>query len=73
MAPAGCSRSLAKPGIYARPRFSPDGQKMAWDNGSDIWVYEVRRDALTRLTFGGGPNLVPVWSADGRYIAFSCP
>ena len=44
---------LAKPGIYERPRLSPDGQRLAFGDGSDIWVYEARRDILTRLTFGG--------------------
>ena len=62
---------LAKPGVYQRPRLSPDGQRLALDDGSDIWVYEARRDTMTRLTFGGGTNIVPVWSPDGRYIAFN--
>jgi serine/threonine-protein kinase len=26
---------------------------------------------MTRLTFGGGANIAPVWSPDGRYILFS--
>jgi Tol biopolymer transport system component/tRNA A-37 threonylcarbamoyl transferase component Bud32 len=64
---------LAKPGVYVRPRLSPDGQRLALDDGSDIWVYEARRDTMTRLTFGGGPNTDQVWSPDGRYIAFSGP
>jgi serine/threonine-protein kinase len=61
---------LAKPGGYQRPRVSPDGQRLALDDGSAIWVYEARRDTMTRLTFGGGSNIVPVWSPDGRYVAF---
>ncbi len=44
---------LAKPGVYVRPRLSPDGQRLALDDGSDILVYEPRRDTMTRLTFGG--------------------
>jgi serine/threonine-protein kinase len=64
---------LAKPGVYGRPRVSPDGQRLALDDGSDIWVYEARRDTMTRLTFGGGRNIAPVWSRDGRYIAFNGP
>jgi serine/threonine-protein kinase len=63
---------LAKPGAYERPRLSPDGQRLALDDGTDIWVYEARRDTMTRLTFGGN-NLNPVWSPDGRYIAFLGP
>jgi Tol biopolymer transport system component len=64
---------LAKPGGYQRPRVSPDGQRLALDDASDIWVYEARRDTMTRLTFGGGTNIAPVWSPDGRYLAFLGP
>jgi serine/threonine protein kinase/Tol biopolymer transport system component len=64
---------LAKPGVYQRPRLSPDGLRLALDDGSDIYVYEARRDTMTRLTFGGGTNIAPVWSTDGRYIAFLGP
>jgi serine/threonine-protein kinase len=61
---------LAKPGGWARPRLSPDGQRIALNGESDIWVYEARRDTMTRLTFSGGANTSPVWSPDGRYIVF---
>jgi eukaryotic-like serine/threonine-protein kinase len=66
---------LAKTGDYSRPHMSPDGQRLALEevtegSGSDIWVYEWQRDAMTRLTFGGGSNVNPVWSPDGRYIVF---
>jgi serine/threonine-protein kinase len=64
---------LAKPGGWERPRLSLDGQRLALDDGSDIWVYEARRDTMTRLTFSGGANIVPAWSPDGHYIAFYAP
>jgi Tol biopolymer transport system component/tRNA A-37 threonylcarbamoyl transferase component Bud32 len=66
---------LAKPGAYERPRLSPDGSRLALDipagSNRDIWIYEWKRDTMTRLTFdaGGGP-MTPVWSPDGRYIVF---
>ena len=59
---------LAKPGNYLYPTLSPDGNRLALTSAGDIWVYEWRRDTMTRLTFGGGT--IPVWSPDGRYIAF---
>jgi serine/threonine-protein kinase len=62
---------LAKPGVYERPRLSPDGERLVFGDGSDLWVYEARRDAATRLTFHGTKNITPVWSPDGRYIVFS--
>ena len=65
---------LAKPGVYGRPGMSPDGQRLALEvtegSGADIWVYDWRRDTMTRLTFTGGAN-APLWSPDGRYIAFA--
>jgi Tol biopolymer transport system component len=35
----------------------------------DIWVYEWERDTMTRLTFGSDAWF-PVWSPDGKHIAF---
>jgi eukaryotic-like serine/threonine-protein kinase len=65
---------VAKPGPYITPRLSPDGQRLALTvaggSNSDIWIYESQRDTMTRLTFGGGSNVNPAWSPDGRYIVF---
>ena len=55
------------------PRLSPDGRHVAVviaGSTYDIWLYDVARDTLTRLTFGGDDNY-PVWSPDGKRIAFN--
>jgi len=52
---------------------SPDGSKLALQlNGettSDIWIYDLTRDTLTRLTFEGN-NLIPVWTPDSKRVAY---
>ena len=57
------------PGNYLSPTSSPDGRRLATTLAGDIWVYELGRRSMTRLTFGGGYGN-PVWSADARYIVF---
>ena len=66
---------LAKPGAYVgTPRVSPDGKRIAIavrdGANQDIWVYEPLRDAMTRLTLGGGTFANPIWSFDGRHVIF---
>lgn len=65
---------LARAGSYADAKLSPDGERLAFTASGgqdfDIWVYSARRDTMTRLTSGGPGYLAPVWSPDGRYIAF---
>ncbi|MGH9716685.1 MAG: hypothetical protein ACRD4R_08155, partial [Candidatus Acidiferrales bacterium] len=62
------------PGDYENPRFSPDGKHLALeiDDGekSDVWVYDLERGILTRLTFGGEASS-PAWTPDGQRIVFS--
>jgi len=64
---------IATPGAYAVPRFSPDGRRLALgvgtSSGTDIYVYELERQTMTRLTFGGHAQ-APVWSPDGKHITF---
>jgi serine/threonine-protein kinase len=60
---------------YGNIRFSPDGQKLAMDvidgRQSDVWIYDWRRDAMSRLTFDPGEDAYPVWTPDGRRIVFA--
>jgi len=65
----------AKPGMYLSLRLSPDGRRVAVTvldaGGQDIFVYDLERDVLTRLTFGGGQYASPAWSPDGHYVVFA--
>ncbi|HET6142542.1 MAG TPA: TIR domain-containing protein, partial [Candidatus Acidoferrales bacterium] len=49
---------------------SPDGQRVAAEIDNQIWLYDLARDTLTRFTFEGNQNLSPVWTPDGKRIAF---
>ena len=62
----------ARPYVY--PRLSPDGTKIAVDirdQENDIWVWDVARTLLTRLTLGAGLDRRPVWTPNGQRIVFS--
>ena len=66
---------LAKPGAYGgTPRVSPDGKRIAISivdgSNQDIWVYEPKRDAMTKLTSGGGRFFSAVWTHDGRHVVY---
>jgi len=63
----------APPHNYVLPKVSPDGKHVAAgieEADSQIWVYDLGRDTLTRLTFEGSSNIDPVWTPDGKRIVF---
>jgi serine/threonine protein kinase len=70
-------RALSEVGAFARPRFSPDGQRVAAERldsderYADLWLYGVTRVSATRLMRTPAPDVSPVWSPDGTRIAFS--
>jgi Tol biopolymer transport system component len=63
----------APPRNYYQARLSPDGRRLALvvESGPDtnVWIYDLMRNALSRLTFQGR-NGWPVWSHDGRYVIY---
>jgi len=57
-------------GRYLYPRLSPDNRRLAFTGGPDIWIKDLERDTLTRLTFTPGVNIHPVWTPDGKGIFY---
>ena len=62
------------PGEYQEMRFSPDGTRALLVIGegaqSDIWVYDLASDRISRVTFHPDNDWSAVWSPDGRFIAY---
>lgn len=64
----------AEPRVYDNPTMSPDGSRVALyvtDLGNtDIWVWHIARETLTRRTFDEAIDTAPFWSRDGSRIVF---
>jgi Tol biopolymer transport system component len=53
---------------------SPQGDRVALQMNAgqtDIWVLDLTRGVRTRVTFGPVGNVSPIWSPDGKWIAYS--
>jgi serine/threonine-protein kinase len=62
------------PRAYVWPRLSPDGSRIAFaiaDQEYDIWVWDLRRERLTRLTFGPAFETGAAWTPDGQSVIFA--
>ncbi len=61
----------APPKGYVIPRVSPDGSKIAVDSrdadAADVWIWDLRRQTMTRTTFG--VSIYPVWTPDSARVA----
>ncbi|MGH9811936.1 MAG: protein kinase domain-containing protein [Candidatus Acidiferrales bacterium] len=64
----------APPRSYGIPRFSPDGRRLALtveEGSEDIWVYDLARGTLARVTTDPSRELGAVWTPDGARLIFS--
>jgi len=64
----------AEPGTYLNPRISPDGTRIALTiqtlDKVDIWIWDLVRQSLTKLTFDAAADVAPLWTPDGKRVAF---
>jgi tricorn protease len=67
-------RVTTHPGSEGNPRFSPDGNMLAftgeYDGNADVFVVSVSGGAPTRLTWHPGADLVQDWTPDGGAVLF---
>jgi len=64
--------------LYHQPRLSPDGHRLIvavtpensqGANADDLWMVDLDRSNLRRVTTGGGT--MPVWAPDGSRVAYT--
>jgi dipeptidyl aminopeptidase/acylaminoacyl peptidase len=59
----------------ASPRWSPDGEKLAFvsarDGDDQIWTIDISSGALKKVTTISTGAGDPVWSPDGKWLAFA--
>jgi Tol biopolymer transport system component len=69
-------RAIGEPGAYWEPTLSPDGRRLAVPRidteglAAAIWVGDLERGSLARLSSQAPIAATPVWSADGRRIVY---
>jgi serine/threonine protein kinase len=64
--------SPAGPALF--PRISPDGKLVALGSSgenADIWIWDLARKTMMRLTREEGNDITPLWTRDGQRILYT--
>jgi serine/threonine-protein kinase len=58
----------------AAPRLSPDGKRIAFQQGTgNIWIYDIERKTTSRVTVGTAGASWPTWTPDGERLTYAHP
>jgi Tol biopolymer transport system component len=71
--------TVGEPAGFGDLALSPDGGRVAVSvtaggagrPSANIWIYDVKRGAASRLTFAEGRQIAPVWSPDGTRVVYA--
>ena len=67
----GKTTPLASEMAGTDPRLSPDGSRVVIDRGGDVWVRDLDRGTMTRISSAPGEDETGTWSPDRRWIAWA--
>jgi serine/threonine-protein kinase len=62
------------PGGFSEPRLAPDGVRLALTvegDNDDVWIFDLERRTMRRLTFEPNMEYTPIWSPDGGKLVYS--
>jgi len=68
--------TVGEPGLYVQPNLSPDGKSVVLmrndpkTSNQDIWIYDLATGNGTPITQDTPPENAPIWSPDGKYVAY---
>jgi len=68
--------TVGQPGLIVQPGISPDGKSIVvmkndtTTGNQDIWVYDLATGNGTAITQDTPPDNAPIWSPDGKYVAY---
>ena len=68
--------TIGQPGLFVQPGLSPDGKRVVvmrndpQTGNTDIWTFDVATGNGTPITNDTPPENAPVWSPDGKQVAY---
>jgi len=68
--------TVGQPALLVQPGMSPDGKSVVVmkndtsTGNQDIWVYDLATGNGTAITQDTPPDNAPIWSPDGKYVAY---
>jgi len=67
-------RQIGEPGRYPSLSMSPDGHQAVVEHAQprhELWIYDLERGTRSQFSSGETASATPIWSRDGKFIAYA--